>query len=203
MASYPAAGGPRLTEFLDDLPVLERWLPGHPVVWQTGQQDGPDEANPAHHTHCSAFVAAAALYLDIYLLRPPYHGQIQLANAQAAWLSGDTSYTGPSAADAGWLALGLSGGPEVLTIGQMAANIGQLVLASYAATPPTPGHIAILRPRLDGSSVIPPQGPDVIMAGTQNYKSVAMQLAFSQHPGAWPDNIMLFARDTPLQQDVS
>jgi hypothetical protein len=203
MASYPAAGGPRLTDFLDGLPILTRWLPGHPVVWQTGQQDGPDEPNPAHHTHCSAFAAAAALYLDIYLLRPPNHGQIQLANAQTAWLSGDLSYTGPNAADSGWMELGFSGTLGLLTTCQMAANSGQIVLACFAAAPPTPGHIAILRPRPDGSTEIPPDGPSVIMAGTQNFLSVSMKAAFSNHPDAWPDNIALFVHDTPLQDDVS
>jgi hypothetical protein len=64
----------------------------------TGQQDGPEQPNPSHHTHCSAFAAAVAMYLDIYLLQPPNHGQTLLANAQTQWLSGEGSFAGPTAA---------------------------------------------------------------------------------------------------------
>jgi hypothetical protein len=203
MPSYPAPGGPRLADFLDGLQVEKRWLPGHPVVWQTGQQDGPDEPNPAHHTHCSAFAAAAALYLDIYVLRPPHHGQIQLANAQTGWLAGNPSFSGPAAAASGWLGLGLSGAVDVLITAQMAANSGQLVLACYAATAPTPGHVAIVRPQHHAGGAPPADGPDVISAGEQNYNSVSMKTAFSAHPEAWPNNIALFVCDTPLQHDVT
>jgi hypothetical protein len=199
MASFPPAGGPRLADFFHGLAIQTRWLAGHPVIWQTGQQDGLDEAQPAHHTHCSAFAAAAALYLDIYLLRPPHHGPLQLANAQTAWLAGDGSYPGPTAAASGWTALGRSGDDGALEAAQALANAGRLVLACYAATPPTPGHIALLRPRHDGSSAIPDDGPELIMAGARNYAEVSMRLAFSNHPAAWPDNIALFAHDTVLQ----
>jgi GH18 family chitinase len=202
LASYPLAGGPRLADFLDSLPILTRWLKGHPVVWQTGQQDGADEPNPDYHTHCSAFAAAAALYLDIYLLRPPNHGQVQLANAQRNWLFGRRIYPGPTAAESGWAALGYSGDPGVLTACLEAANKGQLVVACYAVMPPAHGHIAIVRPDKDGDTKVPPDGPAVIMAGEQNYKAVSMKEAFSEHPKAWPDNIALFVHDTPLQQDA-
>ena len=106
-SSYPPAGGARLNEFLDGLPILTRWLPGHRIVWQTGQQSGPKQIPASHHTHCRAFAAAVALYLDIYLLRPPQHGQAQLANAQTFWLSGEESFPGiGSAGDNGWTTLG-------------------------------------------------------------------------------------------------
>jgi hypothetical protein len=202
LALYPRAGGPRLADFLDSLPVLTRWLKGHPVVWQTGQQDGPDEPNPNYHTHCSAFAAAAALYLDIYLLRPPHHGQVQLANAQTKWLSGEGVYAGPTAASAGWTSVGYSGNPGVLAAALAAANTGQLVVACYAATPPAHGHVAIVRPQINGNANVPATGPAVIMAGERNYISVSMQEAFSDHPEAWPDNIALFVHDTALQHDV-
>jgi len=58
----------------------------------------PEQPNPSHHTHCSAFAAAVAMYLDIYLPRPPNHGQTLLANAQTQWLSGEGSFSGPTAA---------------------------------------------------------------------------------------------------------
>ena len=125
MASFPQAGGPRLADFLDGLPILTRWLPGHRVIWQTGQQDGPDQPNPERHTHCSAFAAALALYLDVYLLRPPHHGQVQLANAQTAWLSGTGSFPGPTAAKSGWTAFGMSGDRGSLAACLKAANAGR------------------------------------------------------------------------------
>jgi hypothetical protein len=201
ITSYPRAGGPRLADFLDGLPILTRWLPGHRIVWQTGQQDGPDQPHPERHTHCSAFAAAVAPYLDIYLLRPPHHGQVQLANAQTNWLSGKGSFPGPTAASADWTALGISGDPGALNACLEAANTGQLVLACYAATLPTHGHVAIVRPRSDGKSTVSSDGPKVIMAGAHNYKAVSLRKAFSNHPDAFPDNIALFAHGTALQHD--
>ena len=158
MAPFPQAGGPRLADFLDGLPILSRWLPGHRVIWQTGQQDGPDQPNPSHHTHCSAFAAALALDLDVYLLRPPHHGQVQLANAQTAWLSGTGSFPGPAAAKAGWRTLGKSGDRGGLAACLRAANVGRLVLACYAETAPTHGHVAIVRPQSDGTPRSHPTG---------------------------------------------
>ena len=199
--SYVPAGGPRLAEFLDGLPIVQRWRAGHPVVWQTGQQDGPEQESLAHHTHCSAFAAAVGLWLDVYLLRPPHHGQIQLANAQTSWLDGDTSFGGPAAEAAGWTKLGVSFGPGVLAASVRAANEGRLVLACYAASPPTPGHVAIVRPD-DGDASVSSAGPTVMMAGVENFERVAMRDAFANHPGAWPGNIALFVHDTPLQVDA-
>jgi hypothetical protein len=82
-----------------------------------------------------------------------------------------------------------------------AANTGQLVLACYAATLPTHGHVAIVRPRSDGKSTVSSDGPKVIMAGAHNYKAVSLRKAFSNHPDAFPDNIALFAHGTALQHD--
>lgn len=53
-------GANRLAGFLDGLHVETRWLKGHHIVWQTGQQNGPNGVGPEGHTHCSAFVAALA-----------------------------------------------------------------------------------------------------------------------------------------------
>ena len=81
-------GGTRLLAFIEGMQVESDWLAGHRIVWQTGQQDGPDGVGPEDHTHCSAFVAAVALYLDIYVLRPPNHPQELLVDAQVDWLRG-------------------------------------------------------------------------------------------------------------------
>ena len=124
-------GGDRLRVFLDGTHVETRWIANYHVIWQTGQRNGPPEGDPAHHTHCSAYVAAAALYLDIYVLRPPNHAQLQLANAQVEWLDGEGSEPGPTAAAAGWNPLGSSGDDGVLDAAVTAANLGKLVVAGY------------------------------------------------------------------------
>ena len=85
MSGTISEGGERLRVFLDGTHVEARWIANYHVVWQTGQRNGPAQGDPAHHTHCSAYVAAVALYLDIYILRPPHHGQLHLANAQVSW----------------------------------------------------------------------------------------------------------------------
>jgi hypothetical protein len=131
--AFTPAGSPRLTEFLDALPVATRWLHRHRVVWQTGQQNAPEGTGPMAHTHCSAFVAAVALMLDIYLLRPPFHSQQGLANAQADWMAGTGGHKGPTALDSGWMPLGASGDDVALTDAITAAGAGQLVVAMYRA----------------------------------------------------------------------
>src|SRR5277367_3758868 len=128
-------GGERLRVFLDGTHVETRWIANHHVIWQTGQRNGPAEGDPAHHTHCSAYVAAAALYLDIYILRPPNHGQLRLANAQVSWLSGVGTESGPTAVEAGWSHIGKSGANGVLDKAVAAANAGKLVVAGYFQPP--------------------------------------------------------------------
>ena len=110
MVGVISDGGERLRVFLDGTHVETRWIADYHVIWQTGQRNGPAEGDPAHHTHCSAYVAAAALYLDIYILRPPNHPQLRLANAQVDWLGGVGTESGPTAVEAGWTPLGMSGG---------------------------------------------------------------------------------------------
>jgi hypothetical protein len=198
-------GGERLRVFLDGTHVETRWIAGYHVIWQTGQRNGPFEGDLAHHTHCSAYVAAAALYLDIYILRPPKHRQIQLANAQVDWLNGAGDEIHPTAAAAGWSALGASGDDGVLDAAVTAANLGKLVVAGYKQ-PPTDepggaivqgaGHIVVVRPQ---GSFPSDEGPQVVTAGVENFQSAAMQFAFGDHPLAWPDGIQLFVHDTALE----
>jgi len=207
---FTPAGGPRLTEFLDALPVTTRWLHHHRVVWQTGQQNAPEGTGPMAHTHCSAFVAAAALMLDIYLLRPPFHSQELLANAQADWLAGTGNHRGPTAADSGWTALGVTSDSAALTRAVTAAGAGQLVVAIFKAPPVTdnqgvvrqrPGHVCIVRP--PGAPPPPDDGPDVISVGDVNRPRTSMRTAFHAHPGAWPNAIQLYVHRTDLEQDAS
>jgi hypothetical protein len=73
------------------------------------------------------------------------------------------------------------------------------VLVCYNTGSTTPGHVAIVRARNDGTADVPPDGPDGIMAGAHNYVSTSMRHAFDNRPEAWPDNLALFSHDTPLQ----
>jgi len=198
-------GGDRLRVFLDGSHVETRWIADFHVIWQTGQRVGPAHGDPAENTHCSAYVAAMALYLDFYVLRPPNHKQFLLANAQVAWLGGEGDAPGPTAAQSGWRALGASGEAGALDAAVTAANLGKLVFAGYLQ-PPTagpggtsvqkPGHICIVRPQ-DGFPA--DEGPQVATAGVKNFKSASMRFAFGDHPLAFPDNIQLFVHDTALE----
>ena len=129
-------------------------------------------------------------------LADPLHCEVVPESVQGvAWRSGAHEAVGgegdaPCSAD---LLLG------ALAACQEAANAGQLVLVCYAAPAPTPGHVAIVRARADGTVDVPLDGPDVIMAGAHNYVSTSMRHAFDNHPLAWPDNLALFAHETPLQ----
>jgi hypothetical protein len=87
--------GRALKAYYFSLNVENLWLAGNHVDWETGISDHPD-ATAGNHTHCSAFVAAACQRLGIYILRPPDHGQVLLANAQYDWLPS------PAGEAAGW-----------------------------------------------------------------------------------------------------
>ena len=207
--TYTAAGGARLTEFLDALPVTTRWLSGHHIVWQTGQQNAPEGVGTAASSHCSAFVAATAQTLDIYVLRPPDHGQELLANAQADWLAGAGDSPAQTAEEAGWTVLGSSGDEGALDAAAAAAGMGRLVLAIYKASPTTdsngqvhqhPGHVCIVRPP-DSAGAVGDEGPEVMSVGETNGSRLSMQAAFRDHRGAWPSAIQLYAHRTDLEQD--
>jgi hypothetical protein len=204
MSGTISDGGERLRVFIDGTHVETRWIANYHIVWQTGQRNGPAEGGPAHHTHCSAYVAAVALYLDIYILRPPNHPELRLANAQVTWLGGGNE-SGPTASESGWRALGVSGDDGILDAAIIAANAGKLVVAGYFQ-PPTvqpdgtsvqgAGHIVVVRPQASFPS---DEGPQVVTAGVQNFKSASMQFAFGDHPLAWPNNIQIFVHDTALE----
>ena len=122
-----------MMQVLDAMGVESKWIAGEHVYWDAGLPTGVPETSPGKHTRCSAFVAAAAKNLGIYILRPPEHGQKLLARAQNAWLAED-------GAAHGWLKLAHAGAA------QAAANRGLLVVASYHNHhDDRPGHIAIVR----------------------------------------------------------
>ena len=168
--------GRRLGAFLDSLDVENRWPAGVHVNWETGLPDGKVETFEGKHTHCSAFVASAARQLGVYILRPPEHGQVLLANAQYEWLRDRGAQYGWEAVPDGYEA-------------QRKANRGFLVVASYMShNSAKPGHIAIVRPSGKTREQILREGPEIIQAGEKNYRSVSLRVGFAGHPAAWTNN---------------
>jgi len=176
----------RVAEVLDSMQVESHWSAGVHVNWRTGDPDGGDGTLHGRHTHCSAFVAAAAEKLGIYILRPPQHPQELLANAQNEWLATDGRAQG-------WRPLP---GPVEA---QEAANQGMFVVASYHNRhDDKPGHIAIVRPGNKSVQQLQAEGPDVIQAGTVNSASITLAAGFAGHPHAWGDQeVQFYAHTTP------
>ena len=163
----------QLAAAIDSLQVEAHWPAGVHVDWRTGIPDGKPERTDGRHTHCSAFVAAAAMKVGIYILRPPDHGQILLANAQYDWLAGAGRAEGwePLASDVD---------------AQNHANRGDFVVAVYKNHhDDKPGHIAIVRPSEKSASAIRAEGPEITQAGGTNYRSTTLQRGFAGHPAAW------------------
>ena len=168
--------GQRLAHALDDMGVETKWIAGAHVDWDTGLPDGRPEVSPGRHTHCSAFVAATAKRLGVYILRPPEHGQVLLANAQNEWLAQEGQ-------GQGWRRVA-----DPLEA-QSLANKGMLVVASYHNhRDDKPGHIAIVRPANKSEEQVSSEGPQVIQAGTVNSASISVREGFAGHRHAWNDD---------------
>jgi hypothetical protein len=165
--------GARLAALLDGTGVDHLWLAGGRVDWETGVSHGAWGDGRAH-THCSAFVASVAKRLGVYVLRPPDHSAVLLANAQMGWLGSAT------AAAAGWRPV-----PDVSAV-QARANEGDLVLATFEnPDPDKPGHIAIVRPSDIDAATLQDEGPFVTQAGGHNALSTPLARGFRNHRGAW------------------
>lgn len=189
LASAACAGGateqvsPKgqwLAQQLDAMGVETKWIAGEHIDWRTGEPDGRSETSEGRHTHCSAFVAAAAETVGVHILRPPEHSQQLLANAQYRWLAQDGEAEG-------WREL-----PDGQSA-QAAANAGELVVASYLShRQSTPGHIAIVKPAARSAAEIAAEGPLVIQAGSTNSAAIGLRLGFAGHPAAWRDHEAAF-----------
>jgi hypothetical protein len=182
-SSEIAPAGLRLAERYDSMDVEHHWLPGRRVDWRTGD---PDSGKPGK-THCSAFVAAACERLGIYILRPPQHGQVDLANAQQDWLLKEGKTQGWKPVNSPYEA-------------QRLANEGKIVVAVYAdPTPNKPGHVALVRPSDKSETLIQHEGPQIIQAGARNASSTSLKEGFRHHPGAWRSandyRVMFFAHE--------
>lgn len=172
-AASLSADGVRLERFLDHTRVESLWPAGVHVSWETGVPDGKAEHGDGKHTHCSAFVASVAKQLGVYILRPPEHPQILLANAQYEWLS-------DAGAEKGWQAVNSAEQAQHL------ANRGMLVVATYRNhRDDKPGHIAIVRPSNKSIAKIDDEGPQITQAGGTNYLSTSLRHGFAGHPAAW------------------
>ena len=181
--------GARLARMLDQTHVEQLWPAGVHVSWETGEPDGKPENTDGKHTHCSAFVASIAKKLGVYLLRPPDHGQILLANAQYDWLA-------DGGEEHGWHAT--RGGEQA----QQSANRGYLVVATYRNHRDNkPGHIAIVRPSDKSPREIEREGPQIIQAGGTNYTSTSLKRGFAGHSAAWAnDEVRYYAHAIDWQR---
>ncbi len=167
--------GQHLAALLDHSGVEILWLPHQHIDWLTGE---PDPARPGwspRATHCSAYAAAMAARMDVYLLRPPEHGQDLLANAQLHWLEG-------AGAGAGWKEVDAK-------TAQTLANQGFLAVAVFENPDPhDPGHIAVIRPSEKSLPALEAEGPEEAQAGSHNALSIPVAQGFAGHHGAWqPD----------------
>lgn len=175
-ATAPASIAPaaeRLAATIDALDVEAHWPAGVHVDWETGLPDGKPSRGPGKHTHCSAFVASAAKRIGIYILRPPEHSPVLLANAQFEWLEKE-------GAQRGWQPL------HDATEAQAAANRGMFVVVSYRNhREDKPGHIAIVRPSDKSADLVRDEGPQITQAGGTNFKSTTTKRGFQGHPRAF------------------
>ncbi len=156
----------RLEDLFDTSGVDHLWLSGWHVDWVTGRANKAKPGGTDAHTHCSAFVAAIAMRVNVYILRPPEHDQQLLANAQADWLQGIGHVFG-------WRALADEGEA------QAAANAGRLTVASFKNPHPTQsGHIAFVRPSEGDHWRMSPDGPAITQAGGHNFIAGSLQQGF-------------------------
>ena len=181
--------GAQLAAFLDGMNVDNLWQEHVRINWETGM---PKPGAPATHgTHCSAFAAAASKRLDIYLLRPPEHGQDFLASAQERWLQS------PRALEDGWKPVASS------REAQMLANQGEFVVLVFR-NPDShrPGHIAVVHPYVKSDAALASEGPTTTQAGAHNFTLGTAVFSFVMHPGAWPDKVKMFAHATKFQSEA-
>ncbi len=175
--------GKKLAEKLDATDVEHHWEPGRSVAWKTGKLLEKQGEYRKSNTHCSAFVAAACLHMDVYILRPPEHETKNLANAQADWLAA-------KGREAGWKPVNNP------TEAQHLANHGRLVVVAFRETnPDRNGHIAIVRPSNKSVDKIPFEGPQIIQAGATNANSTSVKEGFRHHANAFPNGVRYYVHE--------
>ena len=176
-----------LNKVLDSMHVTEHWIAGAIVSWRTGDPTGEPIKDGGSHTHCSQFAAAACDKLGVYLLHPPEHPSVLLANAQFDWLGDEKGKR------RGWETV------KSPVAAQDEANKGRVVVAVYKNPDPKKhGHIAIVRPGTLTPEEIAKAGPMIIQAGGHNYESATLKQGFANHPdGFAKGTIAFYAHDVP------
>lgn len=116
------------------------------------------------------------------MLRPPEHGQILLASAQAEW------FRSPGGKQGGWQPVRDARDAQAL------ANRGNLVVVVFESPDAhRPGHIAIVRPANRPMRLLEENGPEITQAGQKNYLKTSTKVGFQAHPGAWPGGVLYYA----------
>ena len=180
--SMPVCAGEWLARSLDRLDVEHHWLRGHEhIAWRTGfpllmeHGKGLTPLGRGRSQHCSAFAAAAADALGIYLLHPPEHSHVLLANAQYDWLAS------AKGRKAGWRPVGdpldaaATGEPRRICRGGVQEP-------SSKVRRPHRHHAA---GRRQNRREVKAKGPQITQAGFNNYRSAPLAKGFDHHPGAW------------------
>ena len=178
-----SAAGIALAAQIDRMDVEHLWTAGKGVDWRTGRVD---PASRGHGTHCSAFAAAFCAQQGIYILRPPEHSQVLLANAQYEWLE-------QHGKEFGWVPVASGAAAQSL------ANRGWVVVAVCRnVNPRRPGHIAVVRPGVRTAEEQAAAGPLVAQAGTVNRGNIPLAAGFRNHRQAWINGeIRFFAHRKP------
>jgi hypothetical protein len=171
------SAGDQIVKTLDSMDVEHNWLVGHGIDWKTGK----DVADADQHaSHCSAFAAAVCERFGVYLLRPPEHSQIYLANAQQDWLE----TKGPAL---GWKPVGSA------IEAQKLANQGWIVLVTFKnPNPKKAGHIAVVRPADLAPEAIQKDGPEETQSGKYNYNATVVREGFKVHKGAFDSGALRY-----------
>ncbi len=179
--------GDAVMEVLESMGVDRLWIAGAIVDWRTGEPTGKPITDKGRHTHCSQFAAAACERLGVYILRPPEHSAVQLANAQFDWLQDRESA-------AGWVPLANG------VAAQDSANSGRVVVAVCKnPDPKKSGHIAVVRAGQKSEELIAEEGPDVIQAGGNNFVRTSLRRGFANHPESY-EEIRFFAHPPELKK---
>lgn len=178
--------GKSLQQFYLGFDIENLWIAGNHVNWETGIADKPD-VTAGNHTHCSAFIAAASKKAGIYILSPPQHGQLLLANAQYNWLQTQ------EAVAKGWKEIAGTDRTSLYRQVQQLANAGNIIVAICKNPDATkPGHAALVMPKEIMEEKINESGPVVIMAGKHNFNYISIKNGFKSHLDNWPETVLRF-----------
>jgi len=172
-----------LSSFMSALQVNNYWQEGYTVNWRTGSTNLPGQnMTDGTATHCSAYAAAVADLMGVYILRQPAASDINLANNQAIWLATNT---------VGWYLV------SNMPAAQHLVNTGALVVASYynPANPDASGHIAVLRPSNRTDASVNTLGPEESQSGDLNSTDTNCYAGFYTEPGAFPNSVLFYAHN--------